>query len=89
MALGAQRRDVVRLVLGQMTRVVALATAAGLSGSWLLGGSIRALLFEVTPGDPATIATAVSALAGSALVAAYIPVRRALAQNPLASLRAE
>jgi putative ABC transport system permease protein len=89
MALGAERGDIVRLVLGQTTRVVAAATVAGLAGAWLLGGSMQSLLFEVKAGDPTTLATAAACLISIALAAGYLPVRRALAQNPLASLRNE
>jgi len=47
------------------------------------------LLYQVRPGDPPTIATAVALLFGTALMATYLPVRRALAANPIASLRNE
>jgi predicted permease len=89
MALGATRGDIVRLVLGQTSRIVAAAMAAGLGAAWLLGGAMQSLLFEVKPGDPTTFTVAAFGLASVALIAGYIPVRRALARNPLTSLKNE
>jgi putative ABC transport system permease protein len=87
MALGATRSSIVALVLGQAARVVAGATVVGLGAAVILGSSIQALLYEVQPRDPLTLATAAFALIAAALAASYMPVRRVLAQNPLASLR--
>jgi putative ABC transport system permease protein len=89
LALGAEGRDIVRLIVGQTLGLVAVAAGAGLAGAALVAGSIRPLLFEVSARDPATFATAAAVMAVSALVASYVPVRRALAQNPLVSLRSE
>jgi putative ABC transport system permease protein len=89
MALGATRGDIVRLVLGQTSRIVAGAMAAGLGAAWLLGGAMQSLLFEVKPGDPTTFTVAAFGLASVALFAGYVPVRRALARNPLTSLKNE
>ncbi len=89
LALGARNRDIVRLVVLQSLRTVALASAAGLAGAFFAGRSMSALLYQVRPGDPPTIATAVMLLFGTALIATYLPVRRALAANPIASLRNE
>jgi predicted permease len=89
MALGARGADIVRLVLGQTVRVVTLATLVGIGGAVVLGRSMQSLLFEVAPGDPLTLSAAACLLAMVALSAAYLPVRRALAQNPLASLKTE
>jgi predicted permease len=89
MALGAQRRNIVALVLRQTAVDVGIAMLAGLGGAALLGRSMRTLLFEVTPGDPATLAVAAAVLGTAAFAASYLPIHRALAQNPLASLRSE
>jgi putative ABC transport system permease protein len=89
MALGATRGDVVRLVLGQTSRIVAAALAAGLGAAWLLGGAMQSLLFEIKPSDPTTFTVAAFGLASVALIAGYVPVRRALARNPLTSLKNE
>jgi putative ABC transport system permease protein len=89
LALGARDRDITRLVLFQSLRTVGCASAVGLAGALLAGRSMSALLYQVRPGDPLTIAAAVCLLFGTALTATYVPVRRALAANPIASLRNE
>ncbi|MEP6919374.1 MAG: FtsX-like permease family protein, partial [Acidobacteriota bacterium] len=89
LALGAQRRDILRLVVGQAARVAVAASLAGLAAAALAGSSLRVLLFEVAPGDPRTLGAAVAVLVCTALAASYLPVRRMLAQNPLRSLRNE
>jgi putative ABC transport system permease protein len=89
LALGAQRGDILRLVVGQAARVAIAASFAGLAAAALAGSSLRALLFEVAPGDPRTLGAAVAVLVCTALAASYLPVRRMLAQNPLRSLRNE
>ncbi len=87
MALGATRSHIVSLVLGQAARIVMGATVVGLGAALLLGASIQALLYEVQPRDPSTLAGAACVLIATALAASYVPVRRVLAQNPLSSLR--
>jgi hypothetical protein len=87
MALGATRRSIVALVLGQAAKVVVSAIVVGLGAALLLGTSIQALLYEVRPRDPWTIALATFVLIVTALAASYVPIRRVLAQNPVASLR--
>ncbi len=89
MALGATRGDVLRLVLGQAAAVVLAAVAAGLAAALMLGASVRALLYEIQPGDPRTLFGAAALLVATAIGASYVPVRRALAQNPLKTLRTE
>ena len=87
MALGATRAVIVKLVLGEAARAVLASTIIGLAAAVALGPSIEALLYDVKPGDPSTMALAALALACVALLASYVPIRRMLAQNPLASLR--
>jgi putative ABC transport system permease protein len=89
MALGATRRNIVVLVLGQATTVVLAAIAVGLGVAAILGASIQALLYEVRPRDPWTMALTSFVLMSTSLAASYLPIRRVLAQNPLASLRNE
>jgi putative ABC transport system permease protein len=89
LALGAQPRAVVGMIVGQSLRVAVSASVAGIVVSLLLGRSLRSLLFEVRPRDPMTLAAAVGVLLLTAFGASYLPVRRALARNPLESLRAE
>jgi predicted lysophospholipase L1 biosynthesis ABC-type transport system permease subunit len=86
-ALGATRRDIVTLVLGQAGRVVVAAIVAGLGAALLVGTSMQGLLYEVRPRDPWTLGVAALLLTFTALAASYVPIRRVLAQNPLASLR--
>lgn len=87
MALGATRRNIVGLVLGEAGRVVLASAIVGLAVAAALGRYIETLLYEVTPGDPSTMALSGAALMAVALLASYVPIRRMLAQNPLASLR--
>jgi putative ABC transport system permease protein len=87
LALGAERSDIVRLVLGQAARLAAGAAVTGLGVAVLVGGSLRALLFGVTPEDPRLLAAAVIVLLTAALAASYMPVRRALMENPMANLQ--
>jgi len=86
-ALGAGRGDVLRLVVGQGMRAVALGTAAGLAGALLLGGSVQGLLYGVRPADPATLATVVALLGAVALAATWVPARRATAIRAEDALR--
>jgi predicted permease len=87
MALGAQRRDVVRMVLGEGGRLVAFGLAIGLAGAALVTRLMTALLFGVSPTDPATYAAVVLTLSGVALIACWIPTKRAVRTDPLNALR--
>ncbi|HEY0284203.1 MAG TPA: ADOP family duplicated permease, partial [Vicinamibacterales bacterium] len=87
MALGATRRNIVALAMGEAGIVVVASTVVGLAVAAALGRYIETLLYEVTPGDPSTMALSAAALMGVTLLASYVPIRRMLAQNPLASLR--
>jgi putative ABC transport system permease protein len=89
MALGATRLGIVTLVVGQAARIVLVATVTGLGAAAVLGASIRALLYEVQPRDTSTMVLTAGVLISTALAASYLPLRRVLAQNPLASLRTE
>jgi predicted permease len=86
-ALGATRRNIVALVLGEAGTVVVVSTIVGLAAAAALGRYIETLLYEVAPGDPSTMVLSGAALTAVAMLASYVPVRRMLAQNPLASLR--
>ena len=88
-ALGARVPDVLRLVVGQGMRPVAIGLGAGLVGAVLLSRLLRQLLFEVAPTDILTYAV-VSVLLGTvALLACYLPARRAARVDPMIALRAE
>jgi predicted permease len=89
MALGATPRGVAHLVLAQAARWTLLGTIAGLAGAALATRFLETLLFEVSGYDPLTVGVTVAVLAFVALVAAWIPARRAARVDPLAALRQE
>jgi macrolide transport system ATP-binding/permease protein len=88
-ALGAQRRSVYWLVMGDAARLVSLGAALGVVGAVALGTLMPHLLFAVESWDPAILAAASTALIISALLASYLPARRAVFVNPVEVLRAE
>ena len=89
LALGAQREDVLRLVLGQGTRLIVIGLALGLLASLALAGLLKSLLYGVTPNDPATLGGVALLLGAVALLASYLPARRATLIDPLTALREE
>jgi len=86
MALGAESGDVLRLVLNRGLRLTLTGLVLGVIASLALGGSIQSLLYGVPSGDPATLAGAAAVLAIVALVASYVPARRATRTNPVTVL---
>jgi putative ABC transport system permease protein len=89
MALGAEGRDVLRLVLGQFMRLTAVGVVLGLIGAYALTRLMTSLLFGVTPTDVTTFVLVSVVLALVALVACLIPARRATRVDPLVALRYE
>jgi predicted permease len=89
MALGAERRRVVRLILNGMRRLVGIGVLAGLPATWAARRSVQSMLFGLTPGDPLVIGGAVAALLLVAHIAAWLPARRAARVDPTIALRAE
>ena len=89
MALGAQARGVVALVVTGGARLVLAGIAVGVPVAWLISRWIESLLFGLTPTDPVTMASAIAALLVAAYVAAYLPARRASRVDPLIALRHE
>jgi predicted permease len=89
MALGAQRVEVMRLVLRQSTMLVAAGLLCGLAGAAAVTRYLEGLLFGLTPLDPATFFVVALTFAGVATLASYVPARRAASVDPLVALRYE
>ena len=89
MALGAERRDVLAMVLRQAAALAGVGLAAGLAASFALTRFLSTLLFEVRTTDLATLATIAALLAAVALAASYLPARRAASVDPTVALRYE
>jgi predicted permease len=88
-AFGAQRMDVMLLVLKKAALLLALGLVSGLAASWFASRTIQAFLFGVDRHDPATILSVCALLAFSGLIAAIIPARRAACIDPMQALRTE
>ena len=89
MALGAQRRDVLRLVVGQGMRAVLIGVAIGIAAALALSRLLSQLLYGVGDKDPVTFAAVTVLLTLVALAACYIPARRAMRLDPMVALRYE
>jgi putative ABC transport system permease protein len=89
MALGADRRSVVRLVVGHGMRLALAGAGLGLAGSFALTRVLEGLLYDISPTDPATLSAAAVALLGVAWLATLLPARRAARVDPLTALRYE
>jgi putative ABC transport system permease protein len=89
MALGASRAQVTRLVVGEGLRLCGLGVLLGLAGSVPLTRLLGGVLFGVGPSDPVALASASAALVLVAVLACYIPARRALSVDPMTALRHE
>jgi putative ABC transport system permease protein len=89
MALGANRADIVGMIVRQAMIPVALGLCCGLAVSLAAGRVLAGLLYGVTPFDPATIAAVVTSLAVIAALASYFPARRATRIDPMVALRYE
>jgi predicted permease len=88
-ALGAARRDVVGLVVGRAMRLAGLGLLVGGAGALGAGQLLQSQLFGVSPRDPTTFAAIAVLLGGVALLASWLPARRAAAVDPLVALRYE
>lgn len=89
MAMGARPANVLGMVMREGLLLAAIGVGAGLAGSLVLTRSLRSLLFEVKPGDPLTVSTVSLLLIFIALLACYIPARRATRVDPMMALRCE
>lgn len=88
-ALGAQKLDVLKLVIGDGLRVVTIGVALGLAGAYMLTRVLSNLVYGISVTDPATFISMSLLLIAVALVASYIPARRAVKVDPIIALRAE
>jgi putative ABC transport system permease protein len=88
-ALGASRSSVVRMVVGQGLAQIALALVIGTAGALALSRLLQSLMFEVTTTDPLTFGGMAMLLALTALVACWLPARRASGIDPVAAIRHE
>jgi predicted permease len=89
MALGARAADVLRLIVGGGARMAAAGMAIGFAGALLLSRSLAGLLHGVSPSDPATYAAVGVVVLAAALLASWVPARRATRVNPSFALRSE
>jgi putative ABC transport system permease protein len=89
MALGADAARVIGMVASAGARVVAMGTAAGMAGAFLLTGLLKSMLFGVEPHDAVTFVAVPCVLGLVAMIAAYLPARRASQVAPADALRAD
>jgi predicted permease len=87
MALGARRSGIIALVLREVVMILAAGCAIGTAGALMLTGLTRKMLFGVTPGDPIVFLTAAAMLTVAALLAGWLPARRASKIDPMIALR--
>ena len=88
-ALGARSRDVLTMILGQGMRTILIGIVVGLAGSLALTRTMQSLLFGVTATDPVTFTAVIVLLVAAALLACYVPARRASKVDPMVALRYE
>ncbi len=89
MAVGAERRDILRLVVGQGLRLVLIGVAAGLAGALALTRILASMLYGVTATDPATFLAITALLTAAALLASLLPARRAAGVDPALAMRCD
>jgi len=89
MALGALRKDIIRLVLWHGVKLGALGLLLGLGGTLICGQVLKSALYGISPVDPMALAASGLLLMGVAMAACYLPARRAARIDPMAALRHE
>ena len=88
-ALGAERSDVMRLIVSQGLKLAVVGIVLGMIGAALVTPAVRTLLYNVTPTDPLSFGVVATFLTSVAIVASYIPARRAMAVDPIIAIRNE
>jgi putative ABC transport system permease protein len=89
LALGARPGDVFRLVIGRGMALATIGSSLGLAGAWAIGRFLETLLYQIKPTDPITLVSAPILLLAVALLACYVPARRAMKVDPMVALRYE
>lgn len=89
MALGADKKDIFRLVIGRGLKLAGIGIAIGLVAPFTLTRLMSSLLYKVSPADPLTIIGSAILFLAAALLASYIPARRASRTDPMVALRYE
>ena len=89
LALGARRSDVLTLIIGQALKLVLIGVVLGLLASVAATRGLSTLLFSIRPTDPVTYASVAALLTLVALLASYLPARRAMKVDPMIALRYE
>ena len=88
-ALGAQRSDLMRMVLAQSAKLAVPGTILGVVLALSMGRVVQNLIYGVSPADPVILSTVVLLVLTVALIASYVPARRASRSDPMTTLRAE
>jgi putative ABC transport system permease protein len=89
MALGAEGRDVLRTLIGEGLRLAMAGVVLGVIGALLISRLLSTMLFQISPTDPVTFVSVAAVLTAVALLACYIPARRATRVHPLTALQSE
>jgi ABC-type antimicrobial peptide transport system permease subunit len=87
LAIGADRHDIMRMILGNGAKLAAIGVAAGVALALALSRTVTSLLYETTGTDPITFAGVIGVLAAVAVLASYLPARRAARIPPVDALR--
>ena len=87
LALGAHQRDILRMIVAGAARLTGFGLAIGLVMALLLGRTVTRLLYQTSSGDPLTLAAVILGLGVVALLASYLPARRATRIEPIQALR--